>query len=66
MLISLERCASQHQYVANGRTRAQMVGNDGEVLDLAGCSLINHVSVTGQHVFGQLVQAVNTVAMTVA
>jgi hypothetical protein len=43
-----------------------MVENDGEVVDLAGCSLINHVSVMGQHVFGQLAQAVNTVAMIVA
>jgi len=43
-----------------------MVENDGEVLDLAGCNLINHVSVMGQHVFGRLVQAVNIVVMTVA
>jgi len=65
MWINLERCASQHQYVANGRTRAQMVENDGEVLDLAGFNLIN-VSVMGQHVLGRLVQAVNTVVMIVA
>jgi hypothetical protein len=43
-----------------------MVGIAGEVLDLAGSNLINHVSVTGQHVFGQLAQVVNIAVMTVA
>jgi hypothetical protein len=43
-----------------------MVGSAGEVLDLAGSSLINYVSVTGQHVFGQLAQVVNIAVMTVA
>jgi len=66
MWISPERCGNQHQYVENGRTQAQMEGSAGEALDLAGFSPINHVSVMGQHVFGQLVQAVNTAVMIVA
>jgi hypothetical protein len=66
MWINPERCDSQHQYIANEKTQAQMVGNAGEALDLAGCNLINHVSVMGQHVFEQLVQAVNIAVMSVA
>jgi hypothetical protein len=66
MWISPEKCDSHHQYIANERTQAQMVGNAGEVLDLAGSSLINHISVMGQHVLEQLVQAANIAVMIVA
>jgi hypothetical protein len=66
MLTSPKRYVSHHQYVANGRIPVQMVESDGEVLEDAGCSLINHVSVMGQHVFGQPVLVVNIAVMTVA
>lgn len=66
MWTSPKRYANHHQYVANGRTQARMVRSAGEALDLAGSSLINCVSVMGQHVLGQLVQVVNIAAMTVA
>jgi hypothetical protein len=66
MWINPERCDNQHQYIANERTQAQMAGNAGEALDLAGSNLINCVSVMGQHVFEQLVQAVNIAVMIAA